>query len=595
MNLYSRIRGVYIILLVCCLTLVMVWPATAETNPVVMMVDVQGNTQVPSSKILGVISKVRIGEPFDARQVEADMKAISDLGYFSDVSVKTDKMFNGLKVVFEVVENPNFKELIITGLTKVKPEEMQSFFSQKPGEVFNTVTFREELTKALKSFREKKGLFIEPRAEGKIGFSQEGVVQIELVENKYGKIIVRGLQKTKEFVFLRELSIKEGDIFDYNALREDFMKIMRLRLFDNVEPHFEKSTTVPDAYDVIFDVKEAQTGTFSFGVSFGQSDGEIGGVLGYSEANLMGLGQNLALDLNFTESEQNAQFSFYEPWLDKKHTSFGVSMWNSDNDFTTTMNKWNLGTPKDTQYDIHLVETGLSVSFGRPLWKDVTGQVQFGFKRNTIDELTTTVDGVNNTPNTTIEFWDNSAGLSLTKNKLSYQDRNFVDGGYWLSADYTNAGKFLGGEFDYQKATLEGKWFHAFNPNFVVGTRLQAAVIDGSYPDYNALYLGGMYKLRGYADRRYDDALTTQLIGSSYLLSNTELRYRMPSNKSLEFVLFYDAGQINNIGGGSSLKSDYGFGLRYNIPFLGVLRLDQAWNTGKNGDNRLVFSLGEMF
>ena len=573
----------------------MVWPATAETNPVVMMVDVQGNTQVPSWKILGVISKVRIGEPFDARQVEADMKAISDLGYFSDVSVKTETMFNGVKVIFEVVENPKFKELNISGLTKVKPEEMQSFFSQKPGEVFNTVTFREELTKALKYFRETKGLFIEPRAEGKIGFSQDGVVQIELVENKYGKIIVKGLQKTKEFVFLRELSIKEGDIFDYNALREDFMKIMRLRLFDNVEPHFEKSTTVPDAYDVIFDVKEAQTGTFSFGVSFGQSSGEIGGVLGYSEANLMGLGQNLSLDLNFTESEQNAQFSFYEPWLDKKHTSFGVSMWNSDNDFTTTMNKWNLGTPKDTQYDIHLIETGLSVSFGRPLWKDVTGQVQFGFKRNTIDELTTTVDGVSNTPNTTIEFWDNSAGLSLTKNKLSYQDRNFVDGGYWLSADYTNAGEFFGGEFNYQKATLEGKWFHAFNPNLVLGTRLQASVIDGSYPDYDALYLGGMYKLRGYADRRYDDALTTQLIGSQYLLSNTELRYRMPSNKSLEFVLFYDAGQINNIGGGSSLKTDYGVGLRYNIPFLGVLRLDQAWNTGKNGDNRLVFSLGEMF
>ena len=98
MNLFSRIRGVFIILLVCCLTVVMVWPATAETNPVVMMFDVQGNTQVPTWKILGVISKVRIGEPFDAQKVEADMKAISDLGYFSDVVSRLKRCLMALKL-----------------------------------------------------------------------------------------------------------------------------------------------------------------------------------------------------------------------------------------------------------------------------------------------------------------------------------------------------------------------------------------------------------------------------------------------------------------------------------------------------------------
>ena len=35
-----------------------------------------------------------------------------------------------------------FKEVQISGLTKVKPEELKEMFSQKPGEVFNTVTFK---------------------------------------------------------------------------------------------------------------------------------------------------------------------------------------------------------------------------------------------------------------------------------------------------------------------------------------------------------------------------------------------------------------------------------------------------------------------
>ncbi|TCL62207.1 Beta-barrel assembly machine subunit BamA [Hydrogenispora ethanolica] len=598
MNLFSRIRGIVTIAVVLCLMLALAYPVTAETSPTVLMFDVEGNTRVPAEKILGAISNTKIGDPFDVRKVEADMKSIMALGYFSDINLKTEKMFDGVKVVFEVVENPTLKEIQLIGLTKVKQEELKTFFTQKTGDVFSAAVFRDDLSKALKYCRETKGLFIEPKSEGQISISADGVVRVELVELKYGKIVIKGLEKTKESVILRELSIREGDIINYNELKEDYMNIMRLRLFDGVEPRLEKSV-IPNSYDVIFEVKEAQTGSFSFGVTFGQSDGKVGGVLGYSEGNLMGLGQNISLDLNFSESEQNAQFSFYEPWLDSKHTSFGVSMWNTDNNFYSTLSTWYPGDAKD--YYIHLIETGLSLSFGRPLGKDTRGTVRFSFQRDNIPtgDILDSDDGNSvslGDPALPTEFWDNSVGLNVTKNRLSYQDRNFVDGGYQLSADYSVAGRYLGGEFNYQKGTLEGKWFHSFSPNLVLGTRLQGSLVSGDYPDYDALYLGGMYKLRGYADQRFDNNISKQLIGDQYLLSNTELRYRLPSNKSLEFVVFYDAGQINNnIGGGSSFKSDYGIGIRYNIPLLGVLRLDQAWNTDKGDGNRLVFSLGEMF
>ncbi len=598
MNLSSRIRGIALLLLILCLTATLTHPVTAETNPMVLMFDVEGNTRVPAEKILGAISNTKIGEPFDAQKIEADMKSIMALGYFSDINLKTEKMFDGVKVIFNVVENPALKEIQIIGLTKVKMEELKPFFTQKPGDVFSAAIFKDDLAKALKYCREKKGLFIEPKTEGQISISPDGVVRVELVELRYGKIIIKGLEKTKESVLRRELSIREGDIIDYNALKDDYMHIMQLRLFDSVEPRLEKSV-IPNAYDVIFEVKEAQTGSFSFGVTFGQSDGKVGGVLSYSEGNLMGLGQNISLDLNFSSTEKNAQFSFYEPWLDSKHTSFGVSMWNTDNNFYSTLSTWypSLG---NNDYYIHLIETGLSLSFGRPLAKDTRGQVRFSFQRDNIpagdilDSNNGNTVNLGGNPVLPMEFWDNSVGLNVTKNKLSYLDRNFVDGGYQLSADYAVSGKYLGGAFNYQKGTLEGKWFHSLSSNLVVGTRLQGAFVTGDYPDYDALYLGGMYKLRGYADQRFDNSLSKQLIGNQYLLSNTELRYRMPSNKSLEFVLFLDAGQMNNIDGGSSFRSDYGLGLRYNIPLLGVLRLDQAWNTQGEG-NRLVFSLGEMF
>jgi outer membrane protein assembly factor BamA len=105
--------------------------------------------------------------------------------------------------------------------------------------------------------------------------------------------------------------------------------------------------------------------------------------------------------------------------------------------------------------------------------------------------------------------------------------------------------------------------------------------------------MGGSSKLRGYNDRRYHDDITPELIGTSYLLSNTELRYRLPMNKSIEAVLFFDAGQMDNLFDHSVLKSDYGIGFRYNVPYIGMIRIDQAWTS--DGDSRVSFSMGELF
>ena len=190
------------------------------------------------------------------------------------------------------------------------------------------------------------------------------------------------------------------------------------------------------------------------------------------------------------------------------------------------------------------------------------------------------------------DFWDNSARLSLVQNKLLYVDSNFVNGGYRLSVDDTIAGHYLGGAYDYNKLNLDGRWFKSLGSNLTFGTRLQWTTISGDYPDYDKLYLGGMYRLRGYSDRRYSDDTTKGLVGDSYLLSNTELRYRIPNNKSLELVAFYDIGRMNNDMVGN-VKSDYGFGFRISIPMLGLIRIDQAWNI--DGDKKTVFSLGELF
>jgi len=599
----TRIHILMGITLILCLGLTSLTTVSAESAPSIITFEIQGNTHIPAEKILGVITNTKMGALFDAQKVRLDVQAIMAMGYFADVQVKTDKMLDGVKIIFEVFENPLYKEVQISGLTRVKPETLQSFFTQKPGEVFNTETFKTNLSKAIKSCQETQGVWVQPRNSDKLGIDADGVVKIDLVELKYGKIKIQGLVKTKEKVVTRELSIKTGDIIDRNVLQDEISRLMRLRIFDGVDPQLEMSE-IPDSLDLTLQFKEAQTGSFSFGVSYSETSQTWGGLLGYGESNLMGLAQNLSLDLNYSVQDtasRQVQFSFNEPWLSDNHTSFGLSVWNSDSVITSTMNCFGINDPNP--YDIDLVRTGMSVSLGRQLAKDTTGQVKLNFEKNRLkDAWTTDTTSSDETSDNSIlsnlgpsltEFWDNSAELIATKNKLVYQDSNFVNGGYRLSADYTVAGKYLGGAFNYNKSVLDGRWFKSLLPDLVLGTRLQAANISGDYPDYDSLYLGGMYRLRGYPDRRFSDSISQDIIGDTYLLSNTELRWRIPGNRNFELVGFYDIGAMKNLGDNTHAKSDYGVGLRFNVPMLGLIRLDQAWNA--DGESRVVFSLGELF
>ncbi|HEX3048247.1 MAG TPA: BamA/TamA family outer membrane protein [Bacillota bacterium] len=587
MKLLSRLRVGGGLVIIFCLFFLVVIPVSAETNPNVILFEIAGNEHIPAEQILGAISNTKIGEPLDVNKVNLDTDAIKKLGYFAAVIPRAEKALNGVKVIFEVVENPIYQGIEITGLTKINPDELKPFFTQKTGTVFNSVRFEEDLQKALNFCQVPKGFYVRPRAE-KFGVDADGKIRIELVELKYGKIVIQGMTHTKDFVVRRELSFKEGDIIDIKTLQEDIKKIMRLRIFEAPDGQLLPSAT-PDALDLVLTLKEAVgIGEFSLGVS--ESAGEVSGDFGYKNPNLMGLGQDLSLDIQVSKKNNNVSFSFTEPWLDSNHTSFGLSMWNSETEMFSTMNNWLSPTeqPSDV-YNMHFAKMGLGLQLGRSLGANTTGLIKFNFEENTIQNPDPAKFSDDE-----LHFWDNSTELQFYQNRLDYFDPYWVTGGYYLSANYSISGHFLGGAYDYQKYGLEGKWFHQLAPNLVLGTRLRGNYLTGVYPDYDAFYLGGMNQLRGYNNNRFTDAETRSLIGGQTLLSNTELRYRLPANKNFELLAFYDIGQVANTNlVSSTTKFDYGVGFRFNVPFLAVLGFDYTINAENKAE--WVFKIGETF
>ena len=584
-----------------------------ESVPNVLMFEIQGNDHVPLEKVLGAISNTKIGQPLDSKNVQLDLESIMAIGYFADVRVKTEDMLGGIKLIFEVIENPAFKELQITGLTKINPNELKPFFTAKPGEIFNATTFKDELGKAINFCKEKKGYLIRYHDTSQL-IGSNGVVHVELSELKYGKITIQGLTKTKDYVVRRELQFKEDDIIDFNLLQDSIMKLMQLKIFENPEYRFEL-TPDPEKVDLVLVVKETVgNGQFYPQLSWSPSTNQLTGSFVISTSNLMGRGQSLSLDASYgsspsttlgtsTSTTSNLEFTFSEPWLDSKHTSFQLAMANSDSTIKSTVQSWFPTNPNI--YDVDLKQTKLSMSFGRPFGKDLRGNLGLNMERNDIQNPTGSLGSAGPPPVAPIKpdpegehkllFWDNSVDLSLVKNKLVYQDVVSAKEGYYLSGRYKVSNKMFWSAYNYQQVSIEGKWFHQLFPGLVFGTHVTGDWLAGEYPDYDALYLGGMYKLRGYDNYRFSsDPGAKDLIGNQTYLLSTEFRYRTPSNKSMELVVFGDVGQVSN-GSSSCIKSDYGMGFRFVIPFMGVLGLDSVFGNSDGASNKLVLSLGETF
>ena len=95
----------------------------------------QGNENISKDLIISQITS-NLGDVFSKENIEKDMKAVFDLGYFKDVKIKLESFRDGYKVVFEVVENLPVKEIIIKGNTMVSEEEMREVMVLRKGKFF---------------------------------------------------------------------------------------------------------------------------------------------------------------------------------------------------------------------------------------------------------------------------------------------------------------------------------------------------------------------------------------------------------------------------------------------------------------------------
>lgn len=394
------------------------------------------------------------------------------------------------------------------------------------------------------------------------------------------RINILGNSKTRDKVIRRQMALGEGELFGSSKMKTSFMNLNRLRYFEEVDFQTERGPA-ENLTDLNVHVKEKPTGMFSVGAGYSALDYAVFTAM-ITQQNLFGRGQTLSLKATIGSTASMYDISFVEPWL------FDIPLW-------MKIDAWDSARDYDTY---HLGTRGFGLSFGYPIWRDVSG---YAGVRHTANEISSIKD-------TAAAYIKEQAGkstantLSLGLSKDSTDDAMFPSRGskHSIGMDYT--GGFLGGDTAFIRYQLSSAWFFPlpFNTTFGVRGRLGYLdkVGDKNVPIYERFFLGGMNSLRGLRSIGPTDPATGDVIGGLTMFNaNFEYLFPLMKEAGMKGVLFYDTGNSwlsgYNMG---DLRHTAGIGVRWYSP-IGPLRLE--WGhvlDRKDGEspNRWEFTIGMM-
>lgn len=430
----------------------------------------------------------------------------------------------------------------------------------------------------------------------------------------FGRINVVGNTKTRDKVVRRELSIREGELYNETRKRESLDNVKRLGYFDEVNFNASTPTDNPDLMNLDIVVKERNTGSIQVGAGYSTYSSFIfnGRV---DQINLFGRGQKLGVSIDLASNQSLFNLNFTEPYLFDSEWSFGVDAYQS--------------LVKKDEYNE--IKKGGALRIGHPLAPFLRGSVRYKLDDTKI-ELTSLGDPAiyrvptADNPNPP----GNGDGLTSSLTAiLEYDKRNdrfAPTKGIYSSVSLEYAG--VGWGKRYTKGFFTGRFYEKLFWEFVFRNNLTYGFIranqPGEIPPYNELFLlGGANSLRGYdwfkvgkrvrSQKVYDDAIAAGLSpekaeqkamrpygGTQQLYYQAELEFPLISEAGIKGVLFYDIGQANDQLSFSDLRQDFGFGFRWFSP-IGPLRFEWGFPINRKpeldegGAVNFQFAIGSPF
>ena len=569
---------------------------------------------------------------FQREQFEADLKRITafyrDRGFpdarITSFDVKLSSDQKSVDIVVNIAEGEpvRVERLALEGFEVLPAEhfrDLQAKLPLKEGQPLDRALMQASRESALDELKDHGYPYAAVRLGEEPGSAERQRVVLLRAEPGtiayHGAVDIAGNSSVQDDVIRRQLTFRPGDLYRQSRLRESQRKLYQLEVFDfvNVEPlrEEEKLAEIPTRVTVT----EGKHRKVNFGVGYGTEE-KARAEIDWRHVNFFGGARTAGVEARYSSLDRGVRLQLRQPYFFSPRYSIGL-----------TGQSWYSNEPAFT-----LLTTGGRVTIAREF--GLAGGPVLGRQpavslsltyANEYDDYTISSEALED-----LSFRSQLIALGLDprfgtgggqRSAISIDGGrnttgNILDArqGYVATVHLEQAGKWLGGDFDYYEMTAEGRYYFTVAGRAVLALRARGGSIDALGPEevrvpfFKRYFLGGATNLRGWG--RFDVAPLSgfglPIGGHSFMNFSTELR--MPVWGNLGAVLFVDGGNVwsepwdFNV---NDLRYDVGPGLRYNTP-IGPVRIDLGYQLnpisgllvdGKPEPRRfrVHFSIGQAF
>ncbi|MEH0665368.1 outer membrane protein assembly factor BamA [Vibrio scophthalmi] len=267
-----------------------------------------------------------------AGDIEALRSYYLDRGYLkfqvdsTQVAISPDK--KGVYITLGLSEGLPYtvKDVQFRGELIGKEQELQDLVTFENGEIYNgsAVTSLEENIKRVLG----EAGYAYPQVTTIPEFDDENQ-QVSLIVNVEAgnRIYVRdirfvGNNATKDEVLRREMRQMEGSWLNSRAIETGKNRLSRLGFFETVDVQTVRVPGSDDQVDLVYNVKEANSGSINFGVGYGTESG-VSFQIGLQQDNFAGSGDRVGISAMMNDYQKNVSLEYRDPYWNLDGVSMG--------------------------------------------------------------------------------------------------------------------------------------------------------------------------------------------------------------------------------------------------------------------------------
>jgi outer membrane protein insertion porin family len=517
--------------------------------------------------------QTRAGEPLRDRKLEADAlalrRALEELGHV-EAAVEAEVAEGGgqLPVLFRLRPGPRtlVEELRIEA-PEPRPELPLRELRSKPGGPYRVQDLALDRTEILAGYRDAGYLQAEVLPEMTFADDRSRAqLTLRVVpgrQTRVDRIVVAGLEHTREPVVRRELSLEPGAPLGLQQVLESQRRLGALGIFRRVAIA-EIDPESPERRSLVVSAEEAPRSTVAYGVGFAEREllrvsAEV------TRRNLAGLDRSLTAFVRASVRGNRALLNYREPYLfGRKHELFATAF-----------------REEDDREAFDFLRYGGALQVLRPLRPGLSAILRYTYQLTEVFNLEVPIDEVDR------QFQNSTfSGPAFSLVNDARDDPLEPRRGHFASGDVQLSLAALGGD-GFVKSFFQAAAYRRLDARtlLALGGRLGLARTLGGdaplrLPLPDRFFAGGDYSLRGFAtdsvgpQELTEDGELVPTGGNALLLGNLELRRDL--GRHLALAAFLDAGNVYALASQlalDDLRYSAGLGLRYRSA-LGPVRVD---------------------